>query len=171
MGRQVNFYMLPEDLAEFELMLRDHGGVLFISDNSPTAQVQFLETLQIPDLGRTNLKLHLARAADLERIITVPIPARQIWTISEDRSWVVELFRCFYDGTVVRRGRLYYVPAYYDSEDQLVKKGQDFCEWADRLLRWIRNHYKRGSRDGYVGPYALKWISEGKGCVSSTTKG
>lgn len=158
MGRQVNFYMLPEDLAGFELMLRTKGGISFVSDLFSSPSVQTITTLQ----GSTQGKRYLALDIDLGSIVTRLVSKQNLWRIDDLRSPVIEFTRGYFDGNSLRRGRLYFSPGFYDDSGHWVEKHNDFVKWADGLLHWIRKNYKRDSNTGYyIGPHVLKKVSSG----------
>jgi hypothetical protein len=164
MGRQVNFYMLPEDLTVFEEALKEQGQICFLPERLPSPKLQTLSTLAIPEMGKTWLGVYLCRETDLSNIVVKSIPKQEYWTIDENRSPVVQFDRCYYDGRIVRRGRLYFLEGFYNEEGHWVEKSENFIRWAGGLLRWIRKHYKKDPKTGfYVGPYAWEWVSRGIG--------
>ena len=164
MGHQVNFYMLPDDLAEFEQMLQRQSGVVFLNAWFSTPAVERLPALAIPEMGKTQLMVYLAREADVPYIHTTAIRSQQHWIVDEGRSPVVEFTRCYYDGKMIRRGRLYFNTRFYDEAGHWVGKPHDFVRWADGLLRWIRKHYRKDPHTTfYVGSHAWQWTSQGSG--------
>jgi hypothetical protein len=168
MGKQVNFYMLADDLAEFEEFIRSKENVLLVKDRFSAPEIQTLDTLTIPEMGKTPLSLLLVREKDLEKVVIKSVVGKY-WTIDELRSPAVELMRSYHDERIARRGRLYFQPGFYDKNDNWVDKPPEFIKWADSLLRWIRRNYHsdpRVPRAGlYIGPSAWQWFSEGKGIL------
>jgi hypothetical protein len=69
MGRQINFYMLADDLSEFEEAIRSKESVLFVKDRLSAPEIQALDTLTIPEMGTTPLFLYLVRKEDVEKVV------------------------------------------------------------------------------------------------------
>jgi hypothetical protein len=162
MGRQVNFYMLPEDLLEFEQMLRSKEDVYFVEYRLQEPKLKTMETLTVQEMGKSWLTCFLVRVCDAENLLYKYVPVQNYWHIDDDRSPAVELWRCYFDGSILRRGRLYFLPDFYDDKGQLVKKPEDFIKWANSLLQWVRKKYKRDPETGfYIGPHAEAWKKGG----------
>jgi hypothetical protein len=165
MGRQINFYMLADDLSEFEEAIRSKESVLFVKDRLSAPEIQALDTLTIPEMGTTPLFLYLVRKEDVEKVVIKSV-AGKYWKVDTLRSPAVELMRSYHNESLARRGRLYFQPGFYDSEGCWIDKPQAFIKWADSLLRWIRRNYRRDPQLGfYVGPSAAKWVSERQGTL------
>jgi hypothetical protein len=163
MGRQVNFYMLADDLLEFEKILHSKENILLVEARLSAPELQIIDTLVVPEMGKTPLLLYLVREKDIEEVIIKSV-AQKYWAIDILRSPVVELMRSYHNESIVRRGRLYFQPGFYDDNNCWMDKSQEFIKWANSLLRWVRQNYKRDSETGfYVGPGAWKWVSERKG--------
>lgn len=161
MGRQVNFYMLANDLARFEEWLQSNNEVFFINSRLSTPEIQPLQTLAISKMGETPLMVYLARKSELSDLVIKVVSNQNYWKIDILRSPAVELMRCYYNENMVRRGRLYFQTGYYDSDGHWIEKPKEFLDWANSLLRWIRNHYQKDPEiDFYVGPSAREWISQ-----------
>jgi len=162
MGRQVNFYMLPDDIAAYEQVLKAEGNVCFLEEMTPTPQIRIIDTLAVPETKNRRLRVYLAQEGDLSGIVTEEVPTQQYWLIDVVQSLAVEFDRSYYNGQILGRGRLYFQTGYYDSNDQCIDKPEEFVRWADRLLRWIRRHYKRNPETGfYLGPHAWEWVARG----------
>lgn len=161
MGRQVNFYMIAEDLLEFEQMIRSREDVYFVEYRLPEPKLKTVETLAVQEMGKSWLDMFLVRKADSLNLLFTYVPVQNYWHIDDDRSPVVELSRCYFDGSIIRSGRLYFLTDFYDEGGRLVKKPGDFIKWADGLLRWVRKKYKKDPDTGfYVGPHAEAWRSK-----------
>ena len=157
MGKQVNFYMLPEDQLAFEKWLKARGDVCFLKQPQTTSELEIAATLVVSEIEKTWLDVYLARPIDLEDVLVDFIPTQNYWLVDDSQSPVVEFGRCFYDGRVLGRGRLYFRTGFL-SEDE-VEKELEFAKWAGKLLRWIRAHYERDPKTGiYIAPHAKNWV-------------
>ncbi len=88
MGRQVNFYMLAEDLLEFEERVRSKEKVLFVKDRLSASEIQTLDTLAIPEMGTTSLLLYLVREKMLKKCLSSLLQGSIGWLIyCTPRQW------------------------------------------------------------------------------------
>jgi hypothetical protein len=77
---------------------------------------------------------YMVRPDDLSAINLEEVPEQRYWSIDILSSPVVELTRCYFDGKILRRGRLYYTHSFYGGDDRWVEKPEPFRSWAKRLL-------------------------------------
>ena len=139
MGHQVNFFLLPSDLPTIEDAIRKTGDVCFLSDRTPTAEPTGLETLalDLTDTGGFPLHAYVARREDLGNVTMRHVPAQGYWLIDSTRSPVIELDRCFFDGSVLKRGRMYFAT---DLRFLPELPDPDFVKWGDRVLNRLRKN-------------------------------
>jgi len=156
MGHQVNFYVARPDWARIEASLKELGSLTIVHSRSPTSVPRTVPSADLSENGEPWLFFGLVRQSDLPKLLLEHVAAQSYWSIDELRSPVVELTNSYCDGTILRRGRVYYVDGYYDDQDQWVEKSDDFKQWAKTVLKVIRkNLIKRGPE--YVGAEALAW--------------
>lgn len=108
------------------------------------------KTLTIDDIEQSGLFLNLARPDDHKKIKMEFVPAQKHWTFEKFHSPLVEYDRCFFDGKVLRRGRLYYIDGAYNKKGEWVDKSDDFKNWeqgirrpsgsASKLIRILKSH-------------------------------
>jgi hypothetical protein len=77
-------------------------------------------------------------------------------------SPVIELSGCFFDGAILRRGRMYYVDGYYDAGQWKVKP-EAFRSWAKTILTRTRKALKKLPGFEYIGPGAEAWLASSGG--------
>jgi hypothetical protein len=114
--------------------------------------------------GEDWLHLFLVRPDDVEQVVARHVPAQGYWSVDALPSPVVEFQRCFFDGKVLRRGRVYFVENYYDSSGVLVQKPEPFRKWAQAVLGLVRRKLHRQGPD-YIGADAKMWLSSGEGAL------
>jgi hypothetical protein len=165
-GRQVNFFMLPGDLLDFEAYLKRKEPVCFV--NVPLLTVEgsiCAEGLS----NHTKIGSYIARMSDINHLRVEYIETQGYWLV-DDTSPVVEFSRSYWDKEkkLLRRGRLYYEPVYVDNAGMWREKPPEFIAWADRMLRWMRRTYTRDPHSGfYIAPQALRWVTEAGGRLVS----
>jgi hypothetical protein len=152
MGKQVNFFLLPQDLGLVEEAIRSTGAVVFIPAVVSEPRVETLQSIDLPEerMGKEPLRVYVTRPDLLPKIRFRHVPA-QGYFIVEPGSPVIELDRNFFDGKSIRHGRMYfYTGPDFDPE---------FVRWGDRVLRAVRKVLVRApeSKTEYFGPAALDW--------------
>jgi hypothetical protein len=102
-------------------------------------------------MGKVNLRLAIARPESLGEIHLRRIPEQGYFLI-ELGSPVIEFDRCYFDGTILRRGRIYF----------RTGPGLEpaFVQWANKVLRSVRSELIKDSALGphYYGPAARDWL-------------
>src|SRR5687768_567387 len=107
MGRQVNFFLSPDDHLAMEAEIRAVGPVLIVEDGTAGGVIQARDSLAIVAPGVESLFLCLVRPEDLGQVKTSLIRGRDdgVGSIDVLNSPVIECWRCYFDGTLIRRGR------------------------------------------------------------------
>jgi hypothetical protein len=160
MGKQVNFYLTPEDTEFFIEKLRKIEPILVIHSRSPTSEPRIVNSLSLREDGHSWLYFFLVQDNAIDDLIMREVPAQDYWAVDSLRSPVIEFTRSFFDTSQVRSGRLWYEDRYYDA-NQLVQKPESFVMWANRVLRNVRkNLRKRGQH--YFGSHADELIQSGR---------
>jgi len=162
MGQQVNFYLDHVDTVALEQTIRTLGPLLVLHSRSPGSEPRVLESVSIEENGQPWLFVHLVRPEDLQAVVTRHVPAQGYWTIDVIKSPVIEFNRCFFDGTILRRGRLYYVDGYYNAHQTWEDKADSFQQWAKAVLTRAKKVLKKHKAD-YIGTGADAWLSSSGG--------
>jgi hypothetical protein len=162
LGHQVNFFILPSDLPSVEDAIRAVGEVVFLEDRTPTAEPMQLQTLSFDkgDMGKRQLRAYIVRDSDRGLVKTRFIEQQGYWVIDSLGSPVVELDRCYFDGTLLRRGRAYFAS---DLRFRPQMPGPDLVKWGDRVLARVRKLLIRSpsiAKYIYASEDALRWIGQ-----------
>lgn len=157
MGHQVNFYAIPEDIVHIEQKIREIESLAILHSRSNTATPRIVPSLDFRESDQQWLFFHLVRESDLSCVVTRHVPSQSYWTIDVLRSPVIEFNRCYFDGRILRRGRVYYVDAFYGPDDAWMEKSEDFRLWAKSVLKIIRHCFKKHGSD-YIGNETLGWL-------------
>jgi hypothetical protein len=153
---QVNFYLTPDEQPWLDELLGSSGPIRIVMGMSNAFRPQFSSTTVLHSPGDEDLKIHLVREQDIELLHTREVPNQREWFVDVLRSPVVECLRCFTDGKILRRGRLYFIEDYYDDNGRLVKKHAEYLKWARGLIRKVR----RGMRKRDDGDYMSQGVVE-----------
>jgi hypothetical protein len=152
-GKQVNFFLLPGDLIGIEQAIRQTGQVMFLPGTVPEPEIAPVSTIQFREheMGAVGLRLYITLDELASGIRFRQVP-EQGYFIVEPGSPVIELDRCYFDGKVLRRGRLYFFtgPGFQHR----------FIHWGDSVLRAVRRVLTRNPALGsaYFGAVAEAWI-------------
>jgi hypothetical protein len=162
MGRQINFYLLPEDTDIIEKVLREKVEISFWEDISNSPAPEEASSLKIESMGKSPLTVYLSLPKHGKDIVCKQVQNQGYWTVDDLRSPVLEFSRCYFDGVVLRRGRFFYQTGYYGDDDNWVDKPESFIKWAEKIFRLLKKLLKKPSgQDYYFGEQALKWIETG----------
>lgn len=155
MGKQVNFFAVNSDFDILESALKKIEPFVILKYESPTSAPERADHLRVRRMGEETLALRLCRACDIDSLHTWFVDTQGYWVVDTLTSPVVELNRCYYDGSICRRGRLYFRDGYYLDDGRWLDKPAHFVQWADRVLRLARRTFRRNPALGsYVGPEA-----------------
>jgi hypothetical protein len=78
------------------------------------------------------------------------------WKIDVLRSPVVELSRCYFNGSILRVGRFYCDTGFYDERGEWIDKKRAFLEFVSRLFVVAKRTLHRDKAvDAYLGDEAL----------------
>jgi hypothetical protein len=167
LGRQFSILVTDEDLREIESALLRRGDVAFLSDTTED------DGLQLRPLKS------LVRNADgdarkLGSVFCYLVPVQGNARVVVDRSSSVkvdvrieeseclELWRSHCNQGVIRRGRIYYTPRYFDG-DGFHDKDSAFVKWAGRVAATIKKSLSFDRvLQSQVGPDAARRISSGE---------
>jgi len=126
MGHQITIYLTPADQK-----LLEHAYVLkfaasFIARRSSTAAPTILNSLDISQFGKTPIAAFIVPTTQIGALTVRRVSQQPYWTIDLARSPAIEMLRCFYDGRVLRSGRLYYESGFFHEADTWMKKMRIF---------------------------------------------
>ncbi len=161
-GHELNFYMLPEDTIIVQEQLMNLASMKILQARSPTHNPAAVPSLDYREDGKQLLSLFLAREQDLAEIVMHYVDVQNYWTIDALRSPVIEFTGCFYDGKILRRGRVYYVEGYHEQGRGWIEKSTQFDLWAKMILDTMKKTLKRHVSD-YIGPKAQSWVETSGG--------
>jgi hypothetical protein len=166
MGRQVNFYMMPEDVFDLEAQLKARGDVVFLAVRMSGPQPREEET--IGPLPRDFGMRYLARRQDLGTLRITHVPEQGDYVINASFSPVVELSRSRLDDDTGRLapGRLYVSTSAWDGSTQIAAT-PEFLAWAGTLFNAIKKNKdywamkEPGSRGFSISRRAAAWRDAG----------
>ena len=162
MGKQVNFYMTAADEASFVEFVRSDRSVGIFMYAMPTNDLPLLAELPKPGAPfALSLWLWSRDHSPVPEIVY--IPEQRYYVVDSFASEVIEFSRsCTDEGRLVR-GRIWAEMSGWRRNDPgtIIKKGQAFSKWFDRLANWIRRRSVRDEYGDYVMPGAAEFARQG----------
>ncbi len=137
-SKQLNFFMMPDDLVGFENEFSNFGA-LFIRQPLPSPTLTFKDSI-----GYSNgefAKIFLTTQTFTNKVIIRKIENKKYYLIDDLRSPVIEFSRGVKNEGIVQRSRLYFTKEYYNENGHLVEKDRRFTTWASSLLKAIKTHF------------------------------
>ena len=154
MGRQIHFYMLPQDRTVFLRVVQDAEPVTVTLRNSDSAK-----TFPIADpIVGDSETLCLWNSRLLPSLERKWVPHPGYYRADEWGKPILEFtssVRTTWEGEpALLQGRLFGI---------FERKSPNFEKWYDSIVRWIRKNYRRGPAElgGYVGPAAYEFYKSG----------
>ena len=166
MGRQINFFLHPDDQSEFDKLVKSCGDVVMIPYYHYQEKVSIVETSVVTDREKNGNRIYLVRPQDLECLQLEYFEKFNYWLVDDTNAPVIEFDISLLIDNYITRGRLYFKTDYLE-DNQLINKPEDFIKWGDKLLRTFRRKLKRhkivvknGFYNAYLGENALNWVEQ-----------
>jgi len=171
MGKQVNFYMIEQDEAEFLDFALDHPDTVILGSPSLNPEPLVLDGLPQDRsavywrdevlLWKPGYPLFIQPTV----MKAGPHAGQKLFFVDELRSSVVQFVRSILlpEENLLTRGRIWADMRRLEG-DHFVYKGQEFERWYDTMAAWIRKRYRKiGERSPYfyIGPQAYEWYQAG----------
>ncbi len=156
MGRQIQLYLTPSDINNFEAALRrkiDFEALVYRTDGPWPSRVSSLAVGE--EIGKTWLTLFLVRPEDVDVLRFREVPTQGYWTLDVLSQPIIEFSRPYFDGSIMRQGRFYYQTGDYNDIGTWVEKPRCFLDWADQIFKTTKKNLRRHRfLDAYLGPEA-----------------
>ena len=155
MGKQIRFFMTAEDEREFAQFVTEDPDVVFIPRQSKTSSVLEFSHPEEADQIQQRISLWIWNKRICGKVTTVQY-SPESFAFRGINEELIEFSRCFVHGRTMVAGRLYAdMYSLDEAGKQLIRKGMEFEQWYNKLVRWIRRHYTRDPKYGdNIGPRA-----------------
>lgn len=156
MGKQVNFYMRPEDEKAFLDDANEVAALSVLAYMSPAEEFEPL--LVLPERSQPGwFQLWLWSEDKCQRPLVRWVWQQECYVIDGVDSDIIEFSRSHQSENSIVRGRLW---AEIKTRD-LKPKSTLFVDWFDSLVKLIKKRYRKLPNGEYVGPAAEKFVAEG----------
>ena len=168
MGRQINFYLHPDDYQEFESLIINSSDTVILPYYHYDNKVRTVENTIPVDIEKEGSRVYLIRKQDLSQIKLWEIEKFGYWLIDDNHLPVLHYDRCNFDSNKIIKGRLYFQPQYVN-DVQWANKSEDFVSWADSIIKLARRKLKKYQFDmegwsfsEYADKNAIEWLNKTK---------
>jgi len=138
-SKQINFYMMPEDVAELDEYIKQQGLVIVAYSNSEN-HPKILDTI-------VNLIEPIAYFILPENSNTIKldyIESRKNYVVNCFYASCIEYRKTFYavEENKMRPGKLYFNSMMYNLMEEWIEKDEQTILLAEKLFNWYRKHFK-----------------------------
>ncbi|MCP5499490.1 MAG: hypothetical protein H7A25_06275 [Leptospiraceae bacterium] len=153
-GKQINFFLTPEDVKELDKYLSENEFVI-IPQPLYKNKIELIDSLLYsPDNGeKIRPEKYIVSKNDLENIELSYIDTHRYHLIGlNDKNPAIEFTYISKapEDKKIKRGRLYYTDVFYDNSE-LRKKNERFTESAKNLFTWFKKMFNDTTLSGYKG--------------------
>ncbi len=168
MGRQINFFLHPDDQDDFDKLLKSFGDVVLLPYYHFNNKIFTAADTIVRDIKKEGSRIYLVRPEDFMDIKLVHIEKFNYWLVDDNSLPVLHFDRSIYRDNTIHRGRLYFQPQFVENMEW-VKKSDDFVNWADKIIKTVRrklkkHKYQMGNYNytEYLGENAFDWLDKTK---------
>jgi len=149
MGRQINFFMMPEDVAEFDAKVKGLG-LNIISDRMPTCNPELYESIINP-----NKINYLLLSEDLPNISANYVSEQNTYWINFMQIPAIEFRKSIYkpEQKSITIGRLFIQNDYLNKENKSIPVSQKLTETSEKLFRWLKKQYTKKVDSYYLSNF------------------
>jgi hypothetical protein len=159
-GRQFSLLATSADVDAISRVLADDGDVEFLSaiGTDDLTDLVPLDTLAEcpPGWSCYLAPRHLTKSIVVERQSAVK------WWVHIEKSSLIEFWRPYYDDSIMRYGRLFYIP-WGMTESGWGERDPAFTKWATRVFNRVKKSLTRDKvLRAYAGVDAAQAITSGR---------
>jgi hypothetical protein len=83
MGRQINFYLHPDDQHDFDTMLKSRGDIVVVPYHHYSDKVSTVPDTIVKDITKEGSRVYLLRPEDFKELRLKYFEKRNLWFIDE----------------------------------------------------------------------------------------
>ena len=171
MGRQINFFLHPDDQDDFDKLLKSFGDVILLPYFHLDNKISTVTDTIVCDITKEGSKIYLVRPEDLKNIKLRHIQEFNYWLVDDNSLPVLHFDRSIFRDNIIYSGRLYFQPKFLE-DMEWVKKSDEFINWADQIIKTVRRKLKKHKHQignynyiEFLGENALDWLEKTKADV------
>lgn len=164
-SKQLNFFITPEDYQRINSFIhRKEALVLLNEDITSNNKIEIKSG--IPSAYVYKIYIFKKEFLDKIKIKTITTNANDIKSFVIDESYLLEFnLGGFFpnDKNALQRARFYYVKSFWNEENILEEKSNDFTLWCNDFIKDFKKHFlKKFSKEKtfLYSDSAIKWIED-----------
>lgn len=165
-SKQLNFYVLPQDLVNVQSFLMANGLLLIKEPIMSNIDSIFTDSVVDPYPTPATFKYYLVHKKHSSEIKLEWIEKQKYFVVDYCKSPVIEFARGYFVPGVkdleLTRARLYFVTAYYEN-NELVRKDAEFVTEATKLIDKFKKQLlvkHKSFQADWSSPAVIKWIEQ-----------
>lgn len=162
-SKQLNFYITPEEHERINEFIHKKGALILLNQKiSNDDKIELQSEIPKNDV----FQIFLSNNEFVKKVKINTTGNNHIKYFGIDESYLLEFdLGGFYpyDRNILHRGRFYYVKSFWNEDDVLEKKSNDFTLWCDDIIKDFRKEFlKRFSKEKtfFYSDSAIKWIED-----------
>ena len=169
MSKQLNFFILPDDLSSIYHFLSSNG-VRYITEKIKSADDIVLHDFPLKH-GKSYERIYLTSEEYVDRLSFIFNEQMMDYTLDREKSYILEFNPGGFfpsNDKVLHRARFYCKTDYFVSNNESVVKSDEFKSWVDKIFRLfkkqflIRTDYNKSI---LFSERTLIWIKENDGKI------
>ena len=162
-SKQFNFYTTPRDIEGIAKFLKSRYAIILVDQYIGTNK-STLNSLSDVDTGI--FQLYITTQHFHENVSILTTKQKKIKYFDKTSSPILQynLGGFFpYDLSSLQRARFYYIRSYFDENQQLAYKSNDFINWCDSLINDFKDTFlkKYDKEKAFLySESAISWIEE-----------
>jgi hypothetical protein len=163
MSRQFRVYLLPSDIDDLIIDLKEKFDIKLYKEKSSTPEPVEIKTPVEVDEWRpnsTHVRCFIAPANEI-RMNTWFVSTQGYWVVEEEPSEIIEFSGCDYDGKTLVIGRFYFHTNFLIG-DTVWPKREAFLKWAAKIFKSVKKQLSYSEElEAYLGTRAEDWRKNG----------
>ncbi len=165
-SKQINFFIVPEDLPIINSFFIEHN-CLIMSNN--VSQIIMSSNYDLTKASAENIHEVFLSKKDFKKNILYKYLANQNYYYFDDtRSYVIQFsIGFFYPNNTkeLHSSRLYCKHKFYDKDGILIRKPAYFIDWASHIFKEFKKKFLKSDKrfsGFYFSANSLEWINHNK---------
>lgn len=155
---QINFYIHPEELQEFESYLDENNWLIFDKYSTDEKPAHLKSIKNDSKLGLNVYYLAQKQETDYIKLSSIE-PSK--YMIDVLNSQTIEFLLPNHDSekNTLTRGRLYYIKE-RETGNTIISKEESFLKSANELFKWFKKNFKDAKLPNYKGILTSESVAE-----------
>jgi hypothetical protein len=143
-------------MCKVEQRLQSRLRIQVVNERAESSTPKLIEMVDY-ELSDQPRRCYLVSPDLVNSIVMRYVSAQGYWTLDVLKSPVIEFDKSFFDGRILKPGRVYYQSQFFDDSEELLVKPELFLKWSKSVINSLRKSLvKNGSSIYYVGEDTMR---------------